>query len=56
MVALGHMDLLWMGIFAGLIFAEKIWCKGIWVARAAGIGLVVTGILVMAGMIPSLLS
>ncbi len=56
MVALGWMNLLWMGLFAGIIFGEKIWFRGIWVARAAGIGLMVMGILVTAGMIPSLIS
>ena len=56
MVALGWMNLLWMGLFAGIIFGEKIWSRGIWVARAAGIGLTVAGILVAAGMLPSLVS
>ncbi|WP_148701911.1 DUF2182 domain-containing protein [Candidatus Nitrososphaera evergladensis] len=54
MVALGWMNLLWMGLFAGIIFAEKMWSRGIWVARTAGIGLVITGILVISGMLPSL--
>ena len=56
MVALGWMNLLWMGLFAGIIFAEKMWSRGIWVARAAGIQLAVIGILVSAGMLPSLVS
>lgn len=58
MVALGWMNLLWMGLFAGIIFAEKMWNRGgIWVARAAGVGLAVIGILVIAGMLsPSSLS
>lgn len=56
MVALGWMNLLWMGLFAGIIFGEKIWSRGIWIARAAGIGLTVVGILVAAGMLPSLVS
>src|ERR671918_604661 len=56
MVALGWMNLLWMGLFAGIIFGEKIWSRGIWVARAAGIGLAITGVLVAAGMLPSLVS
>src|SRR5918992_1197007 len=56
MVALGWMNLLWMGLFAGIIFGEKMWSRGIWVARAAGIGLAVVGILVSAGMLPSLVS
>jgi len=54
MVALGWMNLLWMGLFAGIIFGEKMWSKGIWIARAAGIGLAITGILVVSGMLPSL--
>src|SRR5918994_4723373 len=56
MVALGWMNLLWMGLFAGIIFGEKIWSRGIWVARAAGVGLAITGVLVAAGMLPSLVS
>jgi predicted metal-binding membrane protein len=56
MVALGWMNLLWMGLFAGIIFGEKLWSRGIWIARAAGIGLTVVGILVAAGMLPSLVS
>ncbi|MEO9320808.1 MAG: DUF2182 domain-containing protein [Nitrososphaera sp.] len=50
MVALGWMNLLWMGLFAGIIFVEKIWSRGIWVARVAGIGLVITGLSVISGM------
>jgi predicted metal-binding membrane protein len=50
MVALGWMNLLWMGLFAGIIFGEKIWSRGIWVARAAGVGLAITGVLVAAGI------
>jgi predicted metal-binding membrane protein len=56
MVALGWMNLLWMGLFAGIIFGEKMWSRGIWVARAAGIALAVTGVLVAAGLVPSLIS
>jgi predicted metal-binding membrane protein len=56
MVALGWMNLLWMGLFAGLIFGEKMWSRGIWVARAAGVGLAAAGILVILGMLPSLVS
>ena len=56
MVALGWMNLLWMALFAGIIFGEKIWSRGIWIARAAGIGLTVVGILVAAGMLPSIVS
>jgi predicted metal-binding membrane protein len=56
MVALGWMNLLWMGLFAGIIFGEKMWSRGILVARAAGIGLAITGVLVAAGMLPSIVS
>lgn len=56
MVALGWMNLLWMALFAGIIFGEKMWSRGIWIARAVGIGLTVVGILVAAGMLPSLVS
>jgi predicted metal-binding membrane protein len=56
MVALGWMNLLWMGLFAGIIFGEKIWSRGIWVARAAGIGLAIVGVLLAAGMLPSIVS
>ncbi|MFL6489747.1 MAG: DUF2182 domain-containing protein [Nitrososphaera sp.] len=56
MVALGWMNLLWMGLFAAIIFGEKIWSKGIWVARGAGLGLIIVGVLVATGMLPSLTS
>lgn len=56
MLSMGWMNLLWMGLFAGLIFAEKMWSRGIWIARAAGVGLVITGILVILGIFPSLVS
>jgi predicted metal-binding membrane protein len=56
MVALGWMNLLWMGLFAGIIFGEKIWSRGIWVARAAGVGLAITGVLVAAGMLTPIVS
>ena len=51
MVALGWMNLLWMGLFAGIIFGEKIWRKGIWIARSAGIGFAIVGIMTIIGMI-----
>jgi predicted metal-binding membrane protein len=56
MVALGWMNLLWMSLFAGIIFGEKIWSRGIWIARAVGVGLAITGVLVAAGILPSLVS
>lgn len=44
MVALGWMNLLFMGLFAAIIFGEKIWSKGIWIARIAGIGFIALGL------------
>jgi predicted metal-binding membrane protein len=51
MVALGWMDILWMALFAGIIFGEKMWSHGIWIARAAGIGLAITGVMVALGIV-----
>jgi predicted metal-binding membrane protein len=52
MVALGWMNLLWMGLFAAIIFGEKIWSRyGIWVARITGTGFVITGLFTMVGII-----
>jgi hypothetical protein len=51
MVALGWMDILWMALFAGIIFGEKMWSRGIWVSRAAGIGLAIAGVMAMFGVI-----
>src|SRR2546421_9604614 len=52
MVALGWMNLLWMGLFAAIIFGEKIWSRyGIWVGRIAGTGFVITGLFTMVGLI-----
>jgi predicted metal-binding membrane protein len=43
MVFLGWMNLLWMALFSSIIFVEKIWSKGLLVARIAGIGLMILG-------------
>lgn len=51
MIALGWMNILWMGMFAAIIFAEKIWSKGIWIARGAGIVFVIIGVLSITGII-----
>lgn len=51
MVALGWMNLLWMGLFAAIIFGEKMWSKGIWIARGVGIALIVLGISTSIGLI-----
>jgi predicted metal-binding membrane protein len=52
MIALGWMNILWMGMFAAIIFAEKVWSKGIWIARGAGIVFVVAGFLSITEIIP----
>lgn len=52
MIALGWMNLLWMALFAAIIFGEKIWLRGgIWVARSAGIGFMIIGVLAISGLI-----
>jgi len=43
MVSLGWMNLLWMGLFSSIIFAEKIWARGLLVARITGIALMTLG-------------
>ncbi len=45
MIALGWMNLLFMGLFAGVIFGEKIWSKGVWISRMAGIGFIIAGLI-----------
>jgi predicted metal-binding membrane protein len=51
MVALGWMNLAWMGLFAAIIFGEKIWRRGIWIARSFGIILILLGLLSTLGLI-----
>jgi predicted metal-binding membrane protein len=51
MVALGWMNITWMSIFAAIIFGEKIWPRGIWIARCVGIVLIILGILSSMGLI-----
>jgi predicted metal-binding membrane protein len=52
MVALGWMSLLWMALFAAIIFGEKVWIKGgKWVARSAGVGFVILGVLALFGVV-----
>ena len=43
MISLGWMNLLFMGLFAAIILGEKLWSKGVWIARMAGIGFIVLG-------------
>jgi predicted metal-binding membrane protein len=52
MVALGWMNFFWMGLFASIIFAEKIWTRGgPWIGRIAGICFITLGILSLTGTI-----
>ena len=51
MVALGWMNTAWMGLFAGVIFGEKMWSKGIWISRLTGIAFAIVGILTILGII-----
>jgi predicted metal-binding membrane protein len=51
MVALGWMNIAWMLLFAGIIFGEKIWSKGIWISRFTGITFAFIGILTILGII-----
>jgi predicted metal-binding membrane protein len=52
MVALGWMNVLWMALFAAIIFGEKVWIRGgRWVARGAGIGFLILGVSSIFGMI-----
>ena len=51
MIALGWMSVLWMGLFATIIFVEKIWSKGIWVARGIGFMFIIIGLLTLTGII-----
>lgn len=52
MVALGWMNVLWMALFAAIIFGEKVWIRGgRRVARGAGIGFLILGVSSIFGMI-----
>jgi predicted metal-binding membrane protein len=44
MISLGWMNLLWMALFSSIIFVEKMWSRGILVARITGIGLMTLGL------------
>ena len=45
MIALGWMNLLFMGLFAAIILGEKLWSKGIWIARVTGTGFIILGLI-----------
>jgi predicted metal-binding membrane protein len=52
MIALGWMNIFWMGLFAAIIFAEKIWVRGgLWIARITGIGFIILGTMSSIGVI-----
>jgi predicted metal-binding membrane protein len=52
MVALSWMSFLWMALFAAIIFGEKVWVRGSrWVARSAGFGFIILGVLAILGII-----
>ncbi len=51
MIALGWMNILWMGLFAAIIFAEKVWSRGIWIARVAGIAFILIGLFSITGIV-----
>ncbi len=45
----GVMNLLWIATIAGFVLLEKLVHGGEWLARAAGVGLILWGVWVMAG-------
>jgi predicted metal-binding membrane protein len=51
MLSLGLMNLVWMSLFAAIIFGEKMWRKGIWIARFFGIALIILGVSTSLGLI-----
>jgi len=51
MVFLGWMSITWMALFAAIIFGEKIWSRGIWIARSVGIILILLGLLSSLGVV-----
>jgi predicted metal-binding membrane protein len=51
MVALGWMNIASMLLFAGIIFGEKIWSKGIWISKFTGIAFTIVGVLTILGIV-----
>ena len=45
------MNIAWMGLFAEIMFGEKIWSKGIWISRFKGIAFAIVGFLTIFGII-----
>jgi len=50
----GTMNLVWMGILSAVIFVEKIVPRGVELGKATGVGLIVLGVAVGLGIIPSI--
>jgi hypothetical protein len=45
------MNVLWMALFAAIIFAEKVWTRGgLWTARITGVGFIIFGVLSLTGI------
>ena len=44
-------ELGWMGLFALVIFGEKMWTRGMWIARGIGICLIILGVASWLGLI-----
>ena len=51
MIALGWMNLTWMALFAIIIFVEKIWSRGVLIARITGISLIILGVASSFGLV-----
>jgi hypothetical protein len=51
MNALGWMNILWMELFAAIIFVEKVWFRGIGIARVAGIEFILIGLFSITGIL-----
>ena len=47
MVSLGWMNLVWMGLFSLIIFAEKIWSRGLLAAKIGGIIFMTFGLFII---------
>ena len=51
MITLRCINILWMRLFAAIIYAEKVWSRGIWIARVSGIVFIIRGVLLIIGII-----
>lgn len=50
LVLLGMMNLVWMGVVASVIFAEKVLLRGALLSRVTGIALIAAGVMLAAGL------